>query len=65
MLHAEMSKSKTLQAIVFMWRNQRAELRTCATLLAALKQWLEDERANHLGELERAREEARSQQRLG
>eukprot|EP00969_Alexandrium_andersonii_P026348 1150629-Alexandrium_andersonii.AAC.1 len=48
-----------------MWHNQRAELRTCGTLLAALKQWLEDERVNQLGDLEQAREDARSKERLG
>eukprot|EP00969_Alexandrium_andersonii_P249833 11041592-Alexandrium_andersonii.AAC.1 len=64
MLLTEMSKSTTLVSLVSMWRNQHDDLRTYATLLAALKQWLDDQRANQLGEVERAREGERSKQRL-
>eukprot|EP00969_Alexandrium_andersonii_P282434 12486516-Alexandrium_andersonii.AAC.1 len=64
MLLTEMSKSVTLSPLVSMWRNQPDELRTYSTLLAALKQWLDDQRENQLGEMERVREGERSKQRL-
>eukprot|EP00969_Alexandrium_andersonii_P130330 5762496-Alexandrium_andersonii.AAC.1 len=59
-----MSQSTTLATLVNIWRNQPNDLRTYSTLLAALKQWLADQRENHLGSLERVREEEGSRQRL-
>eukprot|EP00969_Alexandrium_andersonii_P052540 2307623-Alexandrium_andersonii.AAC.1 len=57
-----MGKSRMLPAIVTRWRNQHPGLKPRDALLSSLKQRLDDQRAEQLGALERAREEARHQE---